>query len=230
MENACSRKFGPLFFVRARSKRTKLNGITNCSLERKPGCRRNRKQVTKVTNCIPLSRSTHTLRCRCSVLFFSAALCVLGWCPLSWHVRLQCRRSAQARLAVFSLTPSRCFFSLDSKPPLAFGFVPRLAQVRSVVGEMSSVTFRGLGSCRVHLFLRVADAPLFVAQVSSCAILQFSGAVQQSRLFLVFAVRWYIHRPPRSARSLYRGNTVRSESIGAHQRRGSLNRYLHQFR
>lgn len=31
--------------------------------------------------------------------------------------------------------------------------------MRTVVGEMSSVDFRGLGSCRVHIFLRVADAP-----------------------------------------------------------------------
>lgn len=31
-------------------------------------------------------------------------------------------------------------------------------QVRCLVGGMSSVTFRGLGVCRVHLFLRVADA------------------------------------------------------------------------
>ena len=27
------------------------------------------------------------------------------------------------------------------------------------MGGMSGVTFRGLGSCRVHIFLRLADAP-----------------------------------------------------------------------
>ena len=32
-------------------------------------------------------------------------------------------------------------------------------QVRCLVGGMSGVTFRGLGSCRVHIFLRLADAP-----------------------------------------------------------------------
>ena len=33
-------------------------------------------------------------------------------------------------------------------------------QVRCLVGGMSGVTFRGLGSCRVHIFLRIADAPV----------------------------------------------------------------------
>lgn len=33
-------------------------------------------------------------------------------------------------------------------------------QVRCLVGGMSGVTFRGLGSCRVHIFLRVADTPV----------------------------------------------------------------------
>lgn len=32
-------------------------------------------------------------------------------------------------------------------------------QVRSIVGAMSSVNLRGLGPCRVHVFLRIADAP-----------------------------------------------------------------------
>eukprot|EP00904_Undaria_pinnatifida_P000272 jgi/Undpi1/10245/HiC_scaffold_28.g12698.m1 len=32
--------------------------------------------------------------------------------------------------------------------------------VRCLVGGMSGVTFRGLGSCRVHIFLRIADAPV----------------------------------------------------------------------
>lgn len=32
-------------------------------------------------------------------------------------------------------------------------------QVRCLVGGMSGVTFRGLGACRVHVFLRLADAP-----------------------------------------------------------------------
>lgn len=32
-------------------------------------------------------------------------------------------------------------------------------QVRTLVGELSSVDFGGLGSCRVHIFLRIADAP-----------------------------------------------------------------------
>ncbi|CAM9236608.1 unnamed protein product, partial [Laminaria digitata] len=31
--------------------------------------------------------------------------------------------------------------------------------VRCLVGGMSGVTFRGLGSCRVHIFLRLGDAP-----------------------------------------------------------------------
>ncbi|CAM9617016.1 unnamed protein product, partial [Ectocarpus fasciculatus] len=32
--------------------------------------------------------------------------------------------------------------------------------VRSMVGKMSSVPLRGLGSCRVHLFLRIAEGPV----------------------------------------------------------------------
>lgn len=72
----CLRKFGPLFFARARSKRTKLNGITNCSLERKPGCRRNRKQVTKVTNLhssVPVH--THASSSLFRVVFLCCAVC-----------------------------------------------------------------------------------------------------------------------------------------------------------
>lgn len=39
-----------------------------------------------------------------------------------------------------------------------FTLLPDLVQVRTVVGEMSTVDLRGLGSCRVHVFLYVADA------------------------------------------------------------------------
>eukprot|EP00752_Nemacystus_decipiens_P004631 g4226.t1 len=48
---------------------------------------------------------------------------------------------------------------VQGKSSLAEAYSRKL--VRSVVGEMSSVAFRGLGSCRVHLLLRVADAPVF---------------------------------------------------------------------
>ncbi|CAM9228263.1 unnamed protein product, partial [Pylaiella littoralis] len=47
--------------------------------------------------------------------------------------------------------------SVQGKSSLADAYSRKL--VRTVVGEMSSVDFRGLGSCRVHIFLRVADAP-----------------------------------------------------------------------
>lgn len=114
----------------------------------------------------------------------------LSWygnpCPASAACSVVSARRQDPR-GVFCRLNSLVFLLSSPKRVLS---VPRLVQVRSVVGELSSVTFRALGSCRVHLFLRVADAPVSLAQVSSCVLcvrhFQFSECVRSTGVMFFF--------------------------------------------
>ncbi|CBJ29078.1 hypothetical protein Esi_0134_0007 [Ectocarpus siliculosus] len=65
--------------------------------------------------------------------------------------------------------------------------------VRSMVGKMSSMPLRGLGSCRVHLFLRIAEGPVpdicTAVPVANETMVPASSALTSKTVMMVFTLK-----------------------------------------